>query len=78
MSNVVMAIAGMMLIGFGFVAMLFLLPQTIAYTDTGANSTWENQSAYVKSTVGILGQAALIFPFLFFVAGIGVFWKGVS
>lgn len=78
MSNAIMAILGLVLIGFAVTMFLNATPALISQTNTGAGSAFENNSVTVKNAVALSQTFGTLFPFLLLVAGFGLCYKSIS
>lgn len=77
MSNPIMIVLGMVLIGYSLIIFIGAMPSLNAATQTGVGTSWENSSSFVKSSVNTTNSFMQLFPFLLFFGGFGVTIAGV-
>lgn len=81
MSDVIEAVLGLMVIGFGFLILVGALPLFSGLgsaTDTSVNGTWGNNTQLTKNIVSFTGSWVQLTPFILFILGIAICLHGVT
>jgi hypothetical protein len=78
MSNMMVAIVGLLIIGFSFMFFTSALPTISTNLQTGNHSVFENSSTTVKSAItNAVSPFSQVMPFMLLILGFAVFAKGV-
>jgi hypothetical protein len=77
MGNILEIVAGLMIIGFTFMILIFATPSLMDATDTSAGHIWENESTTTKAAQDVNHNVVSIFPFALFFIGFAVALDGM-
>lgn len=67
---------GLALVVVAIILFFFSLSNLLSAVDTDTGSALENETQEIKNIIGIYGYVILLLPFILFIAGLGLVWRG--